>query len=207
MAKRSKGDNTATLERPKANGRRSKRVNGQKGNADRNALPASVATGNPDRQREQSRRQLSDNRFRTNLSEEDRQKEAAKLSRVDRESSKANGDSPKHRAKTVDEFHDQQVPDPAPTSVIDHGIKNHGREEHNHVPAGANSHVEGPAPRRISKIQDDDLILETLRLETKADNLYLMRREEREADKPRDYVIDAINQRLKEVQGEPILDE
>src|SRR5688500_2478064 len=68
------------------------------GNVEVDPRPASTSSGNPDRLREQTRRQASDSKFRTNLSEEDRQSEVRKSSRVERESSKGKG-----RTKSLEE--------------------------------------------------------------------------------------------------------
>lgn len=92
-------------------------------------------------------------------------------------------------------------------SGIDHAAFNHPRSEHEHRPGEARGSVEGPAPMRLSEAADDNTILETIRKENKADALYFMRRQERESENPREWVIDSLNARLVEVQGAPILPE
>lgn len=109
-------------------------------------------------------------------------------------------------AKTVDDM----VPAAQPagvTSVMDHAALNHPREEHLHRPNDPGASVEGPSPRDPRLVEDMSVLMEQIRTETKADNLYLMRRKERNSKEPREHLIDAINARLREVQGEPILDE
>ena len=91
--------------------------------------------------------------------------------------------------------------------TIEHGSTNHPRSEHQHRPEGVRASTEGPAPRPASLAGDLSTLLEQLRNETKADNLYYLRAREREQAEPREDVIDAINQRLREVQGEPIHDQ
>lgn len=93
------------------------------------------------------------------------------------------------------------------TAVMDHGALLHPREEHLHRPGEAETRTEGPTPRDPRLVEDENALLEQIRAETKADNLYFMRRRERASAEPRESVIDSINQRLREVQGEPILDE
>jgi hypothetical protein len=115
------------------------------------------------------------------------------------------------RAATVDEIRKEQgkvdVERVTAHGQIDHAALNHPREEHEHRVANlTRARVEAPTPRDITKITDQEQIAEMLRLETKADNLYFWRDEqERKAEKPRQPVIDAINARLREVQGDPIL--
>jgi hypothetical protein len=92
------------------------------------------------------------------------------------------------------------------TSNIDHGALNHPRSESPHVVGEGRAAVEGPVPMHPRLIDDPAVLLEQLRLETKADNLYLQRQRERDSDEPRQHVIEAINQRLREVQGEPLRD-
>lgn len=208
MAKRKKADGDASTSR-KGTRKNARQPRSDKGNASRNALPASVSASNPDRQREASRRLDSERRFQTNLSEEDRQKQRDQSSRIERESSKADD---KKRAQTLSEKQredgDALTRDQlGVTGQVDHAILNHRRAEHAHNGGGPKARIEGPAPVRLKALQSDEQVLETLRLETKADNLYFMRREERESDEPRPWVIDAINARLREVQGDPILPE
>lgn len=173
--------------------------------ARRNALPASVSEANPDRRRELTRAASSRRRFQSNLTEEQHQEAERTSSRVARQLSKG------ERAKSFDEV--QRKPDqPALAGNVDHAILNHPRSEHEHRVGDAGAHIEGPAPRSLTEKvngtqRSDESILEQLRIETKADNLYLLRRQERESENPRDYLIKAINERLREVQGDPILPE
>lgn len=184
------------------------RQSAKEANASRNALPASTSTGNPDRTREVQRRQSSQAAFQTNLDEEARQKDLEQSSRIERESSKGDG----KRARTLSE---QQIADGKGLNEknieargnIDHAIVNHMRGEHEHGIGSPTARIEGPAPIRLANVKSDEQILEILRHEVKADNLYFMRREERESDEPRQHIIDAINARLREVQGDPILPE
>jgi hypothetical protein len=176
-----------------------------------NALPPSVAEGNPDRQRELSREQTSLNKFRTPTTDKEAEARAEKSSRAQQSSAKTKGKgkaaAEQGRTKSLDELQGP-IPKASFTSQIDHALVNHPRSEHDHRPGAAAATVEGPAPKRIADETDDKLILEQLRLETKADNLYWLRRQERERDDgARQHVIDAINLRLREVQGDPILPE
>lgn len=171
--------------------------------------PASVSENNPDRQRELQREQNSFSKFPSpelQKADEARREKAAKASKSDEHASS------KHRTKSLDEVQAENekatVKSASAVGQIDHAALNHPRSEHEHRVGAAAAHVEGPAPRRVDKIEDESVILEQLRLESHADNLYLMRRQEREReDGAREHVIDAINARLVEVQGAPILPE
>jgi len=114
--------------------------------------------------------------------------------------------SPKHRALNLDETQSEAAT-PGVFGQVDHAQVNHTRAEHPHTVGGPSAHIEGPSPRRISDVDDEADVMEQIRLENKADNLYLMRRQERASEKPREYVIQSINARLVEVQGAPILPE
>lgn len=181
------------------------------GKAAKNApKPASTLPSNPDRQRELQREQNSFQKFPSpELQKADEKRREAEA----KEASKSEGrESSKGRTKSLDEVQAENekatVKSAQATGQIDHAILNHPRSEHEHRVGAAAAHVEGPAPRRVDQIDDEAVILEQLRLEVHADNLYLMRRQEREReDGARQHVIDAINARLVEVQGAPILPE
>lgn len=110
---------------------------------------------------------------------------------------------PKGKSLTVDDVAENVAPNQT-VQTIEHGATAHPRSEHEHRPGGTRATVEGPAPRHPRLAVDDNALLEQIRLENKADSLYYIRQKEREAPEPRDSVIDAINARLREVQGEPI---
>lgn len=170
--------------------------------ARRNLLPASQSSNSADKRSDEARLARSAQRFPG----DPKDKAAAKRTASTSGEAESKGKKEPARAKSLDDVQGEQ-PKAAVFGQVDHAQANHTRAEHEHTVADNATRVEGPAPRRLSDAASEADVLEQIRLETKADNLYFLRRQERGSDAPREHVIASINARLLEVQGAPILPE